>query len=188
MPTLLYKGVGVGTHHHATNLRLSGIVARTPGALDEITVQQHVARGTTTSPCISLTKSYGVAYDYAMNSGFAAPTLTNPAHVYELKIPDEPGFQFIDPVDYIASRHANPLVSTYHHDGDQSFLGIVAYPALSGGVPGTSPRPPGMTGATARPPNLSIQLETIVFAIRDAEVLAYGNIPASWIINRYDVY
>lgn len=188
MPTLLYKGVGVGTHHHPTDLRTTGITARTPGTLDEIVVQQHVARGTTTSPCISLTKSYGVAFDYAMNSGFAAPTSATPAHVYELKIPDKPGFQFIDPVGYIASRHANPLVSTYHHDGDQGFLGIVAYPALSGGALGTAPRPPGMTGAGPRPPILSIQLETIVFAIRDAEVLAYGNIPGAWIINRYDVY
>jgi hypothetical protein len=189
MPTLFYKGVGVGTHHHPTDLRTTGIMPRTAAVLNEVVVQQHVARGTTTSPCVSLTKSYGVAQDYAINSGFAAPTRARPAHVYEVEIPDDAGIPLIDPVDYIASRHANPLVSpSYHHDGDQGFLGIVAYPLRSGGTFGTAPRPPGMGGAGTRPPILSIQLETIVFAIRDAEVLAYGSLPSAWITNRYDVY
>lgn len=190
MPTLFYKGIGVGTHHYLpTDLRATGIMPRVPGVLDELTVQQHIARGTTTSPCISLTKSYGVARDYAMNSGFAKPTSTNPALVYEFRIPDNPGIPFVDPVDFIASRHANPLVSpSYQHDGDQNFLGIVAYPLLSVGAPAKAPRPPGLGGLGTRPPNLSIELETIVFAIRDAEVLVHGSIPSGWITDRFDEY
>jgi hypothetical protein len=179
----------VGTHHHPTDLRTTGIMPRKTGSLNEITVQQHIARGTTTSPCISLTRSYGVAFDYAMNSGFAAPTSALPAHVYELQVPDDPGVPLIDPVDYIASRHANPLVSpSYHHDGDQRFLGLIAYPLPAGGGLGLARRPPGMSGGGPRPPYLSPQLETIVFAIRDAEILVYGNIPPAWMANRYDVY
>ena len=188
MPTLFYKGVGVGTHHHPTDLRTTGIMPRVAAALNEIVVTQHIARGTTTSPCISLTKSYGVAHDYAMNAGKAKPTNTQPAYVYELQVPDNHGIQFIDPVGFIAAQHANPLTSpSYQHDGDQDFLGIFAYPLASGGNLGNSPRPPGMAGS-ARPPNLTIQLEAIVFAIRDAEILAYGNIPAAWIVNRYHVF
>ena len=189
MPTLLYKGVGTGTFHHPTDLRTTGIMARTAAALSAVAIEQHIARGTTTSPCISLTKSYGVAKDYAMNSGLARPTPEMPAYVYELQIPDHPEIQVIDPVCYIASQHTNPLVSpSYHHDGDQNFLGIVAYPLASGGSLGVAPRPPGMGGMGTRPPNLSIQLEAIVFAIRDAEILAHGNIPAAWITNRYSVH
>src|ERR1700761_5262320 len=185
MPTLLYKGVGVRTHHYPTDLRAVGIMARKAAALNHVEVEQHIARGTTNSPCISLTKSYGVARDYAMNSGFAAPTRGAPAYVYEIQIPEDPGIKVIDPVDYIASRNSNPLVSpSYHHDGDQNFLGSIAYPG-SATAPPVAPRPPGMTGLGTRAPALSIQLEAIVFAIRDAEILVHGNLPAAWFVNRY---
>jgi hypothetical protein len=188
MPTLFYKGVGVGTFLYSGDLRTRGITARTAGALNDVAVAQHIARGTTTSPCISLTKSYGVARDYAMDASRIKPTSTVPGYVYEVQVPDDPGIQIIDPVDFIASRHRNPLVSpSYHHDGDQTFLGLFAYPLASGGNFGTAPRPPGMGGSGTRPPTLSIELEAIVFAIRDAEILAYGNVPAAWITNRYDV-
>src|SRR4051794_36294309 len=55
-----YKGIGVGTFLHAMDLRATGIspraagVAYTPNAL-----LHHIARGTTVSPCISLTRSFG---------------------------------------------------------------------------------------------------------------------------------
>jgi hypothetical protein len=189
MTTLFYKGVGVGTHHYPTDLRTSGIMARTASALNVVAAEQHIARGTTTSPCISLTKSYGVAHDYAMNASRARPTRAVPSYVYEVQVPAKPGIQIIDPIAYIASHHANPLMSpSYHHDGDQSFLGIVAYPLAAGGSLGVALRPPGMGGGGPRPPNLTIQLEALVFAIRDAEILVHGNIPSSWIINRHDVF
>ena len=187
MVTLLYKGVGVGTYHHPYDLRARGITPRNPAAsFNIIAVLQHVARGTTTSPCISLTKSFGVAKDYAVNSGFAAPTPTTPAYVYEIQVPNEALLPIIDPVAFIASNHSNPLISpSYHHDGDQGFLGNVAYPSLHPGG-AIAPRPPGMGGATSAP-ILSIELETIVYALRDAEILVSGNIPSSWITYRYDI-
>jgi len=189
MPTLFYKGVGVGTHHHPTDLRATGIMPRAAGTLDEIAVQQHIALGTTFSPCISLTKSFGVAQDYAKNAGLAAPTPVRPAYVYQVVIPDNPGIPIIDPVDFIASRHANPLVSpSYHHDGDQDFLAFVAYAGAFVGVVPHSPRPPGMMGPGTHPVHRSIQLETIVFAIRDPEVLAHGSIPNTWITVRHDIH
>ena len=189
MPTLFYKGVGVGTHHHPTDLRTTGIMPRAPGALDEIAVQRHIARGTPFSPCISLTRSYGVAENYARNYGLAAPTAARPAYVYEVEIPDDPGIAIIDPVDFIASRHANPLVSpSYHHDGDQDFLGFVAYPGAYVGVVPHAPRPPGMSGAGTYPVHRSTELDTIVFALRDAEVLVHGGISKAWITIRHDIH
>jgi hypothetical protein len=189
MSTLFYKGVGVGTHHHPTDLRTTGIMPRSPGVLNEIAVRQHIVHGTPFSPCISLTTSYGVAEDYAKDYGLAPPTRASPAFVYEVEIPDSPGVAVVDPVDFIASKHANPLVSpSYHHNGSQSFLGVVAYPRAHIGVVPRAPRPPGMAGAGTLPAHRSIELEAIVYAIRDAEVLVHGNIPSTWIRIRHDVY
>src|SRR3974390_1258974 len=89
--TLFYKGVGCGTHLHAFDLRVSGVAPRNPGAAFNVSaVMNHIARGTTTSPCISVTKSYGVAEEYARNASRTPPTASNPAHVYEIDIPDPP--------------------------------------------------------------------------------------------------
>jgi len=191
MPTLLYKGVGVNTYLYPTDLRKMGIAARNSGAaMNDIAVQQHIARGTTFSPCISLTKSFGVASDYARNYGMVAPTKAQPAYVYEVQVPDSPATAVIDPIDFIASKHANPLVSpSYHHDGDQNFLGFVAYPKAHVGRVPHAPRPPGMMGSGTYAVHKSIQLETLIFAIRDAEILVHANIQASWFTPvRHDIF
>jgi len=157
--------------------------------LNDVVVMQHISGGTTYSPCVSLTKSFGVARDYAMNAGFNAPSPTVPAYVYEIHIPEKsPGVKIIDPVDYIASRNANPLAlpRTYHHDGDQQFLGFVAYSLSAGGAHPAAPVPPGLVGG--RPVHLSDQTQTIVFAMRDAEVLVHGSVPHNWIVQRYDIF
>ena len=48
-------------------------------------------------------------------------------------------------------------------------------------------QPPSSEG-TPRPPNLTIELETLVRALRDAEILAHGIIPATCVKNSFDVY
>jgi hypothetical protein len=46
-----------------------------------------------------------------------------------------------------------------------------------------------MTGSGTYPVHMSIQLETLIFAIRDAEVLVHKNIPASWFTPiRHDIF
>src|SRR6266436_2703590 len=99
--TVLYKGVGVGTYLHSFDLRAVGINAQMPALPCNATaIMQHIARGTTMSPCISLTRSYGVAEEYALDASRASPTAANPAFVYEIDIPDPPprGMLVIDPV------------------------------------------------------------------------------------------
>ena len=77
-----YKGVGVGTFLHLTDLRATGVNSRMPGSPYNVnTVMQHIARGTTESPCISLTRSYGVAEEYAIDASRAFPTSATPAYV-----------------------------------------------------------------------------------------------------------
>ena len=154
----LYKGIGLGTFHHSTDLTFTGLTARMRGSPHSIdSLMHHIANATTTSPYISLTRSYGVAHDYAIN-GRILPTSTNPAFVYEIDIPDPPptGMTVIDPVAAVAAAYSNPLMSlTYHHDGDSKFLLGVIDPVKMAAERWAPVRvPPGST-ATPGPANLS---------------------------------
>jgi hypothetical protein len=64
----------------------------------------HIARGTTHSPYVSLTLSYGIAFDYAMNAGLNWPSPSRPAYVYEIELPDRlpPGLAILDSIKEIA--------------------------------------------------------------------------------------
>jgi hypothetical protein len=185
-----YKGVGVGTFLHGADLRISGISPQSSGASYTLNVaMQHIARATTNSPCISLTRSYGIAEMYARDASRAFPTSAVPAYVYELDItdPPPPGVTVLDPVSQVAAQHTNPLIQiSYHHDGDMNFLlGVVDPITMAAHLSAPVKQPGG--GGTPRQPNLSIELETFVRALRDAEVLVVGAVPASCVINRYVV-
>jgi hypothetical protein len=151
----------------------------------------HVARGTVNSPYISLTRSYGVAYVYAVFFGRTQPTEIDPGYVYEIEIGAllPPGLQFLDPVKEVAMAAPGPLDSiSYQHDGLPDFLlGVMKPVEMEQFLTAPCPQPPP-AGGTPRPPNLTIELETLVRALRDAEILAVGNIPAAYIRNRYDVW
>jgi hypothetical protein len=66
--THFYKGVGVGTFLHPTDLRVHGIVPALPGATFNVGMaMQHVRQGPHRTPCVSITRSYAVAESYARN-------------------------------------------------------------------------------------------------------------------------
>ena len=44
------------------------------------------------------------------------------------------------------------------------------------------------SGGVVRPPTLTMELETLVRALRDAEILAMGSISAVYIRNRFEAY
>jgi hypothetical protein len=188
MTVRIYKGVGVGTFNHKTDFRKVGIEPRSPSPRRASVhdVCQHVARGTTTSPFISFSRSYGVAYNYALNYSIMEPSISSPAFVYEIAIPDGARVEIIDPVLLVASQQNGPLGSpSYHHDGEQGFLKYVLDPTERlYGAP-MALRPPGMGAPAAA--RLEIELETISFALRDAEILVEGNIEKDWVKFRYDV-
>ena len=158
---------------------------------------QHVARGTTNSPCVSLTRSYGVAKWYAITASRNPPTSGNPAHVYEIEFdPLPPGLQLIDPVmavtDAFRSASWPPGSAPYYHDGAPEFLvgvaGYTLFPRLAGRILKTPYPQPPPGGGTSRPPNLTIELETFVRVLRDAEILVAGTIPTSCIRNDIDIF
>jgi len=92
-----------------------------------------------------------------------------------------------DPVQIVAASVNFLASSSYQHDGDKKFLlGVVdpkghcqrlrrlAVFAVAGPIP--------------RTPALSIELETMVSALRDAEALVVGDLPSSCVIARMNVH
>jgi hypothetical protein len=188
---LFYRGAGAGTYWQRNDARTTGFVPQLPGATPSLDrLMSHIVTGTTASPYISLTRSYGVAQNYAVYVGTVRPTAANPAVVYELEFSGRlpRGLQLIDPIKEVAGALREPPRADYHHDGEQTFLLGVVDPtnmATYRTAPYLQP-PPG--GGTPRAPRLSVQFESLVRVLRDAEVLAVGNIPASSITRRIEVW
>ena len=84
---IFYRGSGIGTYWHLNDLIESGFAARAPGMTSTITrLMLHIARSTVNSPFISITRSYAVAWRYAMSSSTRVPTVDKPAYVHEIEI------------------------------------------------------------------------------------------------------
>lgn len=190
---IFYRGAGINTYWYLNDPIAQGFVARTPKMTPTTTRQMlHIARSTVNSPFISLTRSYGVAWHYAMLSSDRVPTLRDPAYVHEIEIqePLPPGLHLLDPVKEVAQRLPSPinLGPPYQHDGLPDFLlGVVDPGRMENFLTQYAKQPPSSEG-TPRPPNLTIELETLVRALRDAEILAHGIIPATCVKNSFDVY
>jgi len=188
---IFYRGAGVGTYWHERDARLNGFTSKKPGAVHSIDrLMEHIARADVNSPYISLTRSYGVAYVYAVHFGRAQPTETNPGYIYEIELsgPLPPGLHLLDPVKEVAKAAPEPLdLMCYQHDGLPDFiLGLVNPREMGQSLKPLRPQPPPGGGSPI--PRLTIQLETLVRTLRDAEILAVGNIPATYVRNRYEVW
>ena len=84
---IFYRGAGIGTYWYLNDPVERGFIARSPG-MDPTTIRlmHHIARSTVNSPFISITRSYGVAWHYAMSSSMRIPTPSDPAYVHEIEI------------------------------------------------------------------------------------------------------
>jgi hypothetical protein len=187
---LFYRGAGIGSHWYNNDARVSGFAPHSPGATPSIDrVMYHVARGSTVSPYISFSRSFGIARADGITgkSGFA--TAARPGYVYEIEISDDKICKLIDPVVEVAASLNRPWENvSYQHDGAQSFLlGVVDPANMLNHLQASVVSPPGSAG-TSRAANLSMQVETLVRALRDSEVLVLGNVPASVLRYRYDVH
>lgn len=159
-----YKGAGVGTYWETHDARGIGFFAQAPHLpANIVNLRDHIVIGVTLSPYISLTQSYLVARHYAVN-GPIPPAPARPAYVYVIDIPDQQfsSFNFVDPVQRIATLQTpQPGLRPYRHHG-----------------------PPIMT--TGFLPYLPPLLQALLYAERDAEILAMGPIPAGY-VGRYRV-
>jgi hypothetical protein len=191
---IFYRGAGVGTWWHTSDARLAGFTPHSPGAsFTSDALINHIACATITSPFVSLTKSYGVAKDYALNASRIAPDSKNPAYVYKIEIDDAlkyPSMTLIDPIKAVAQNLPDPCDKImYQHDGVPRFLLGVIDPKGPNATHLTTlvEQPPGGAG-TPRAANLTPQLEALIRALRDAEILACGTVPKQCIIERFDIY
>ena len=189
-----YRGAGIGTFWHKNDARTCGFTAQSPGnARSLATLINHIKDGTTNSPYVSLTRSYSVAWTYAVYCGCEVPGDANPAYVYEVEItrPPPKGLTIIDPACEILvkSGAGDPLTGLpYQHNGFPDFLaGVIDPRSMRDHLLKTIGQPPP-GGGTPRAALLTNELETIVRALRDAELLAIGTLPSSCVINRYPVY
>ncbi|MDE0425502.1 MAG: hypothetical protein OXN25_11585 [Candidatus Poribacteria bacterium] len=190
---IFYRGAGINTYWYLSDPMEQGFVARDPEMTPTTTRQMlHIARSTVNSPFISLTRSYAVAWHYAMLSSERVPTPEDPAYVHEIEIqePLPSELRLLDPVKEVAQMLPSPisLGPPYQHDGLPDFLLGVVDPGRMGHFLAQYAKQPPSSEGTPRPPNLTIELETLVRALRDAEILAHGIIPTTCVKNSFDVY
>lgn len=185
---LFYRGAGLGTHWWANDALVAGFLAQAPRNRDSRDrLLQHVGDSTQTSPFISLTRSFAVAFDYAQKGGRAFPSKAAPAFVYEIEIDAAATCRILDPIVEIAKNLPDPLASaSFHHDGDQNaVIGIVDSTQagyLTAAVRYPPPQPPKV-GV-----NVGIELIALLRALRDAEVVAVDHVPARCVVARHDVW
>ena len=191
-----YKGAGVGSHWHIHDSRKIGFTARSPERIPSTDVLiEHIATSTLNSPYISVTRSYAVAWHYAMAGGVDIPTNDNPAYIYEIEIDNSSpsDIKLIDPIKEVAQSFLEPIevnkpeeYSFYQHNGLPSYLrGVVDPQEMGEYLLGRLPEPPGP--GTEYPQQPTIPLKTLINTLRDAEILILGNIPESCVKNRFDV-
>lgn len=188
---LFYRGVAAGSHHSTMDYRLTGLTPRHPGTKGGLqAMMSHITHGATHSPYMSLTRSYSIAEGYAY-TGVVPPSRTSPGYVYEIQIDPRPpqGLALMDPVCVVADANRDPYTHhSYHHKGDRNFLLGLVNPSSMGAVLLTPAGNQPQSARTPSAPGVSIDLEALVRALRDAEILAVGAIPSSCFVNRHEVY
>ena len=171
-----YKGAGIGTHWHTHDSRRVGFTARQPEAARTTTALiDHIGVGTINSPYVSLTRSYAVAWHYAVFSSKQEPGQGKPAYVYEIEIDDAlpHGLNLLDPAKEVVHILPQPL------------RGVVDLGYMEDLLGGQTPQPSNPEGDF--PPSVELQLIALTFAQRDAEVLVHGYIPPFCVKHRFEV-
>jgi hypothetical protein len=185
---IFYRGAAMGTYYHDRDARLEGFVARMPSAetTSDLLIG-HVARGTTNSPYVSLTRSFGVARSYAL-ANRKPHVLQKQGLVYVLELDKRSGVELFDPVKQMARLLGSPYDDpSYHHDGAPNFILGVADPARNWVARKRyiDQPPPGL--GTPRPANLHHHFETLIRSLRDAEILAVRAIPKKYVMDCVEV-
>jgi hypothetical protein len=190
----LYKGAGPGTHWWTNDAQTAGgfVVGHAPRNVNAII--RHIVNYSWPSPYSSFSASFAAAAAYATTGPGGKATPAAPGWVYEIDVAlaIDLGARFVDPAREILLQNpyvgAPGTIPTFHDGGQDLILGI-ADPALHRKVLLAPPRQPGLTGRVRGPgpPIVHNELRAVIFALRDAEVLATTDLPATCITARYPV-
>ena len=163
-----YKGAGVGTHWHANDSRQVGFAARSPEVTPSTeTLIDHISTSTVHSPYISVTRSYAVAWHYAVFNSKREPTPEIPAYIYEIVIDDTlpHGLNLLDPVKEVVHILPQPL------------RGVVDLEYMANHLGGQTSQSSNQGSGLSY--QVELQLIALTFAQRDAEMLVRGYIHTS---------
>lgn len=186
---IYYRGAGPGSYWDLNDARQIGFRAQAPHLIASTDrLMNHIAQTTVTSPFVSLSRSYAIAHGYAIVGPQGIATQTQPGYVYEIEVTDPLplGLALLDPIKELAAALPGPLNQiSYQHDGGASvLLGVVLPKEFSQVL--TAPYPQA-GGTSTSPVRISQELVTMIRALRDAEILAVGNIPTSCVLARTPV-
>lgn len=178
MPTF-YKGAASGTHWHTNDARHTGFTVAAanksvPAIIRHITSYSHP------SPYLSISGSFAVARAYALGPAGIGPH----GYVYEIDILDKKQVNLIHPsLEIVQICSAAGL---HLHDGGPDLILGIAGHRLAKYLQILTTTPYRRPGSASFPPTVTPELQAIVAALRDAEVLATA-IPAGCIVQRHQV-
>lgn len=181
-PTL-YKGAGPGSHWHVNqpSSRSGFSIGLAPGGPNAIL--RHITRYSAPSPYLSFTTSFAIARHYALSGPAGVASATAPGFVYEVDLSAlSVAPKLVDPVAEIAAL-GNGFFS-HKHDGSPNLILEVATGKLALGQISQAHQ----TGGLFLTPSVSQELNALIFAIRDAEVLVAGNVLAGAVVNVHPVF
>ena len=142
-----YKGAAIGTHWHTRDSRRVGFTAISPATNPGTEVLiDHIATSTANSPYISLTRSYAVAWHYAVFNSRREPGPGEPAYIYEIEIDDS----LPHGLNLFGSRQRRSV-----HILPQPLRGIVDLGYMEDLLGGEIPQPPNPGGGFS--PNVELQ-------------------------------
>ena len=171
---LLYKGAGPGTHWHLNDARLSGFTSAANGVANRNAVVRHIVAYSHPSPLVSLTSSFAVAREYAISGPAGWATKAAPGFIYEIDLSMLSGSKVFDPILMVVKKALSHM-----HSGAQDLILAVAQ-----NLPFV---PCHHAGGKALPPTVPQELRALVYALRDAEVLA-PVVPSACVVNRHNVH
>jgi hypothetical protein len=167
--TVVFKGASAGSYWHSHDASKTGFTSSAGRQSIDALVEHIIAQKSGRSPYISFSASYAVALEYARSGD-------GDGVVYQVNLTHQ---NPIDPLHAIAGKNCFPLSETQlplltHHDGIPQFI-----QSLVGGKTDLLYKPtPRPTQTHMRtPPRCSRELQAMIFALRDAEILAVGMIP-----------
>ncbi|GAA5528419.1 hypothetical protein [Herpetosiphon gulosus] len=198
---LFYKGVGKGTYWFNKNPMQNGgfSAAKSHLAPSSDLVREHIIHGARNSPFISLSRSFAIAWTYALMTqdrpnGQLDPRtkMRDVAYVYVIQL-NEPlptHLSVIDPASYLLQQQGVFASPAYQHNGLMDLLHSVIDPGNFGRFRKRS-CPHAVTNNQPDPyftPSISDDLRAAVMALRDSELLVHGTIDHNNIIDRIDVW
>ena len=178
VPTL-YKGAGPGTYWHRNDARTSGFPLPSKKQPTSNAVVTHITSYSFPSCYLSFSLSFAIARElYAMSGPGGPASKSSPGYVYEIDLSQvSETIPVVNPLEELCKLG---LIHRHNGDGDMIL-------AVAGSSHHTLSKRVAASGGRHVSPNMSPELQALVYAVLDAEVLARA-VPAACVVNRHSVY